>query len=205
MNLNLINQESNVKWFADNGNYTHAINYNINEYSMVVDVGGYIGLWADLIIEKYNPYITIVEPIKDFYDQLCNKFKDNPKVTVLNYGISTTNKSDVIYLNGDGTSKYLTNDKPITVNFITIDELLKIIKRDNVELMQINIEGEEFPLLENMIDTGTILKFNNIQVQFHTFIEDAFEKRNNIQKGLEKNNFKKLYDYPFVFEAWSLK
>jgi hypothetical protein len=67
------------------------------------------------------------------------------------------------------------------------------------------LEGEEFPLLENMIDTGSILKFNNIQVQFHTFIEDALEKRNNIQKGLEKNNFKKLYDYPFVFEAWSLK
>lgn len=205
MDLNVINQESNIKWFADNGNYTHAINYDINENSMVVDLGGYLGLWVLLIIEKYNPFITIVEPIKEFYDELCHKFKDNPKVKVLNYGISTINKTDNLYLNGDGTSKYIPNKNPIPVNFITIDELLKIINRDSVDLVQINIEGEEFPLLQNMIDTGTILNFKNIQVQFHTFIEDAIEKRKNIQNGLSKNNFKKLYDYPFVFEGWSLK
>lgn len=205
MDLNLINRQSNEKWFADNGNYTHAINYDINENSMVIDLGGYMGLWADLIIEKYNPYITIVEPIKEFYDELTRKFLNNPKVIVLNYGISDINKIDNLYLNGDGTSKYITNNTPIEVNFITIEELLKIINRDSVELMQINIEGEEFPLLENMLDNGSVLKFDNIQVQFHTFIDNSFEKRINIQNKLEKKGFIKLYDYPFVFEAWSLK
>jgi FkbM family methyltransferase len=205
MDLNLINQESNVKWFADNGNYTHAINYDINENSMVIDIGGYMGLWVDLIIDKYNPYITIVEPIKEFYNELIKKFINNPKVKVLNYGISNVNKIDYLYLNGDGTSKYITNSTPVEVNFITIDKLLGIINRESVELVQINIEGEEFPLLENMIESGSVLKFDNIQVQFHTFIDGAFEKRINIQNKLEENNFKKLYDYPFVFEAWSLK
>lgn len=205
MDLNLINQESNVKWFADNGNYTHAINYDINENSMVIDIGGYMGLWVDLIIDKYNPYITIVEPIKEFYNELIKKFINNPKVKVLNYGISNVNKIDYLYLNGDGTSKYITNSTPVEVNFITIEKLLGIINRESVELVQINIEGEEFPLLENMIESGSVLKFDNIQVQFHTFIDGAFEKRINIQNKLEENNFKKLYDYPFVFEAWSLK
>ena len=204
MDLNLINQQSNQKWFEDNGNFTHAINYNINENSMVIDLGGFKGLWADLIIEKYNPHITIVEPIKEFYEELTKKFLNNPKVRVLNYGISNINKVDNLYLNGDGTSKYITNDRPIEVNFITINELLSIIGRDKIELMQINIEGEEFPLLENMIETGSIVKFDNIQVQFHTFIEDAYNKRINIQNKLEENNFKKLFDYPFVFEGWSL-
>ena len=110
MDLNLINQESNVKWFADNGNYTHAINYDINENSMVIDIGGYMGLWVDLIIDKYNPYITIVEPIKEFYNELIKKFINNPKVKVLNYGISNVNKIDYLYLNGYGTSKYITNN-----------------------------------------------------------------------------------------------
>ncbi len=205
MDLDLINRESNVKWFGDNGNYTHAINYEINENSMVVDLGGYLGLWADLIIEKYNPFITIVEPIKEFYDKLCDKFKDNNKVTILNYGISTTNHVDNLFLNGDGTSKYIHNQTPVSVNFITVEELLKIIDRDYIDLVQINIEGEEFPLLENLIDSGNIIKFKNIQVQFHTFIENAFDRRINIQNGLEQNNFSKLYEYPFVFEGWTLK
>ena len=205
MNLETINEESNKLWFADNGNYTHAINYPVTNDSMVVDLGGYHGLWADVIIEKYNPYMTLVEPIPEFYNKLKEKFKNNPKVTVLNYAVSDENKTGELYLNGDGTSQYETNSKPITVNFITIEEMLEKIGRDRIELIQINIEGEEFPLLNNMMDTGSILKFDNIQIQFHTFIDDAINKRTAIQNRFIENNFDKLYDYPFVFEGWSLK
>lgn len=205
MNINTINEESNKLWFADNGNYTHAIDYPIDSESMVIDLGGYLGLWADVIIEKYNPYITLVEPIPEFYNKLTEKFKDNTKVTVLNYGISDTNKTEDLYLNGDGTSKYETNSKPVSVNFITVEELLEKIGRDTIELIQINIEGEEFPLLNNMMETGSVMKFENIQIQFHTFIDDAINKRENIQNKFIENGFDKLYDYPFVFEGWSLK
>lgn len=205
MNLETINSESNKLWFGDNGNYTHAINYPLNENSMVVDLGGYHGLWADVIIGRFNPYMTLVEPIPEFYNKLKEKFKNNTKVTVLNYGISDVNKSGELYLNGDGTSQYTTNNRPIAVNFITIEEMLERIGRDRIELMQINIEGEEFPLLNNMMDTGSVLKFDNIQIQFHTFIDDAINKRINIQNRFIENNFDKLYDYPFVFEGWSLK
>lgn len=205
MNLDKINQESNRRWFADNGNYTHAINYHLDNNSVVIDLGGYMGLWVDIIIKKYDPYIILVEPVPEFYNLLVNKFKDNKKVTVLNYGISIENKIDKLYLSGDGTSKYLETSKTIDVEFITISELLNKIKKNKIDLIQINIEGEEFNLLDDMIINGDILKFQNIQVQFHTFIENALSKRENIQKELLNNNFKKIYDYPFVFEGWSQK
>jgi FkbM family methyltransferase len=205
MDLNRINYESNILWAKDNGNFTHSINYNIDENSVVIDLGGYRGLWADVIIDKYNPYIVLVEPIPEFYEFLKNKFKDNSKVTVLNYGISDTLKKGELFLNGDGTSKYNVNDKSISVDFIDIEHLLKIINRDKIDLMQINIEGEEFNLLNNMINTGSVLKFKNIQIQFHTFVEDAMNRRIILQNRLSENNFIKLYDYPFVFEGWSLK
>lgn len=205
MNLETINEESNKLWFGDDGNNTHALNYPLTEDSMVVDLGGYLGKWADMLIAKHNPYMTLVEPIPEFYNKLKEKFKNNPKVTVLNYAVSDVNKTGELYLNGDGTSQYETNNKPITVNFITIEEMLEKIGRDRIELMQINIEGEEFTLLNNMMDTGSVLKFDNIQIQFHTFIDDAINKRTNIQNRFIENNFDKLYDYPFVFEGWSLK
>ena len=205
MNIKTINQESNDLWFRDNGNFTHAINYKIDENSMVIDLGGYFGLWADVIISKYNPYMTLVEPIPEFYNKLKDKFRNNPKVNVLNYGISDVNKVGELYLNGDGTSQYSVNNTPISVNFIKIEKLLDLINRDSVELMQINIEGEEYNLLDDMIETGSISKFKNIQVQFHTFIENSIIRRSEIQNKLVEKNFSKLYDYPFVFEGWSQK
>jgi len=205
INIDTINEESNKLWFRDDGNNTHALNYNIDENSMVIDLGGYLGKWVDIIINKYNPYITLVEPVPEFYNNLVNKFKDNPKVTILNYAISDINKKDYIYLNGDSTSQYTSNNTPIVVEFITIDILLDKIDKDRIDLMQINIEGEEYNLLNYMIDTGTISKFDNIQVQFHTFIKDAIVRREDIQRRLYESNFVKIYDYPFVFEGWSLK
>ena len=35
------------RWFADNGDYTHNINYTLNNDSIVIDLGGYHGFWVD--------------------------------------------------------------------------------------------------------------------------------------------------------------
>jgi FkbM family methyltransferase len=205
MNLETINQESNDLWFGDDGNNTHALNYPLNENSTVVDLGGYHGKWATSIIDKYNPYMVLVEPIPQFYELLKSKFANNPKVTVLNYGVSSENTNGFLFLNGDGTSMHLERGNKIPVEFITIELLLDKIGKKQVELIQINIEGEEFNLLDNMMKTGLVRRFNNLQIQFHTYIDDAINKRSNIQHMFVENGFEKLYDYPFVFEGWSLR
>jgi FkbM family methyltransferase len=75
-------------WSRDNGNYTHALNYPLNENSIVVDLGAFHGVWASQIIEKYNPNVFLFEPVKEFYDYLVDKFQNNPKVKIFNYGIA---------------------------------------------------------------------------------------------------------------------
>jgi FkbM family methyltransferase len=192
------------QWIQDNGNNTHAITYPLNENSTVVDLGGFHGVWADQIISKYNPNIFLFEPIPAFYEILKTKFSNNPKVKVFNFGISTSNHEGVLYLNEDGTSKYVVNNTPVKVNFITVTKLLELIGCETVDLIQINIEGEEYELLKQMLENKTSNNFKNIQIQFHTYVENAVEKRSKIQVGLSEN-FNKLYDYPFVFEGWTLK
>jgi len=56
--------------------------------------------------------------------------------------------------------------------------------------------------LENMLETGSINKFKNIQIQFHMGIEGDVERRNKIRAGLQNNGFKNKFDYPFVWESW---
>lgn len=194
----------NDMWNRDNGNYTHALNYPLNEDSIIVDLGAFHGVWASQIIEKYNSNVFLFEPVKEFYDYLVNKFQNNPKVKVFNYGIATDHRMDTLYLRGDGTSKYLTGGNAVVVEFISVEKMFELIGTDKIDLAQINIEGEEFPVLEKIIENKTINKFNHLQIQFHTFIENAETRRENIQKGLSES-FDKMFDYPFVFEGWKLK
>jgi hypothetical protein len=81
--------------------------------------------------------------------------------------------------------------------------LLEYWGLDMVDLIQINIEGDEYPVLESLIEDGLINRFKNIQIQFHHGIDNDIERRNSIRNGLLKNGFKEKFNYPFVWESWT--
>ena len=191
-------------WAEVDGNNTLAITYPLDASSMVIDLGGYHGVWASQIIAKYNPYMVLVEPVPEFYDYLKAKFQDNPKVTVFNYGVSAYRHNSILYLRADGTSKYIKTDRNIPVQFVTIQDILHNINETSIDLMQINIEGEEYLLLEQMLDDASILQFEFLQIQYHGGVDDYAERRLKIQERMSEW-YTKNYDYPFVFEGWERK
>jgi hypothetical protein len=195
---------SNINnWFSSNGDNTFSVQHELNEDSYVVDLGAYTGVWADKIIKKYNPNIILLESVPEFYNILVEKYKNNKKVHILNCGISDKNTTQKIYLDKDASSVYKKTDNFIDIKMITIEKLFEIFSLNKIDLIQINIEGEEYSLLENLADLKyTIQKINSIQVQFHDFIENCQNRRNNIQNLLIENNFIKIYDFPFVWECW---
>lgn len=190
------------RWFADRGDYTHNITYELNENSIIMDLGGYTGVWAKQMIDKYNPNVYILEPIPKFYNIMVDKFKDNDKVHLLNIGVGVKNEKSQIFLNGDATSSNIKNGNPVDVTFKNMETILNELGLNNVDLLQINIEGDEYLLLDNIIENGLVNKFKNIQIQFHLSVDNAVEKRNKIREGFKKNNFKLKFDYPFVWESW---
>jgi FkbM family methyltransferase len=200
-----LNEIEVKRWFSDRGDYTHNITYDLNENSVVIDLGGYTGLWVEQMVKKYNPNVYIVEPIEQFYNVIVDKFKHNNKVNVLNVGVSDEDKDGVIYIQGDATSVNLSNGESVGVKFNKMETLLNQWKLNEVDLIQINIEGDEYLLLEDMLKTGIINRFKNIQVQFHYGIDGDIERRENIQKGLINNGFKLNFNYPFVWESWGVK
>lgn len=199
-----LNTQEITRWFKDQGDYTHNITYDLTEESIIMDLGGYNGAWAQQMIEKYNPYVYILEPVNKFYDSMINKFLNNKKVKLLNVGVGVEDTDGVIFMDGDGTSSNLVSGESINVKINTVDTILKKFNLSNIDidLIQINIEGDEYPLLENMIEVGSIKKFKNIQIQFHLGIVNDIERRNNIRKGLIENGFELNFDYPFVWESW---
>lgn len=104
----------------------------------------------------------------------------------------------------DATSEYGVSTKIEKIRLVNINDILDKYKIKVVDLLKLNIEGGEYDLLEYLIETDMIKKFKNIQVQFHRSV-NAFEARaNRIQQAL-RGTHKLTYQYPFVWENWSLK
>lgn len=202
--IRTVNQEIG-KWFQDKGDETHILNYDLNEHSIVMDLGGYTGVWIEGVINKFNCNSYVIEPIGEFYDVMVEKFKDNDKVNLRKVGVGNENTTGSIFLHGDETTTHTkSGGEEVSVEFRTMDNVLNKWGLTDVDLLQINIEGEEYPLLEYMIEHDLLKHFKNIQIQFHYIgMEgDVITRRENIQEGLRKKGFTQSYNYEFVWESW---
>ena len=107
-----------------------------------------------------------------------------------------------IYLSDDGTS--LINKSNVSEKVRLTDCLAFLKKFKSVDLISINIEGEEYKNLNRLIEGGLIKRIKFLQIQFHDFVPAAKAKRSRIIKKILKSHTVR-YSYPFVWESFEKK
>ncbi|MCK5819850.1 MAG: FkbM family methyltransferase [Psychromonas sp.] len=154
---------------------------------------------------KYQANIYIFEPVLGFYNQIKKRFLDNAKIHTYNYGLSDVNEKIDICIDNDASSTKITDiEMSESIQLKSIVEFIENNRIHKIDLIKINIEGGEFDLLPSLLDHEIITKVDNLQIQFHEFIENSETKRNNIRKQLEKTH-ELTYDYYFIWENWKIK
>lgn len=196
-------QEFN-RWISDNGDNTLRLDYELNPNSVVIDAGAYLGDFAYNINLKYNCIVFALEPIKDFYDSMEERFSQNPKVIPLNYALTNSTSEFDISLDGDASSFTFDDLKSCKVLGKDVKEFIEENNVDNIDLVKLNIEGAEFDLLDRIIELGLLPKIKNLQVQFHRHIPDCQAKRSIITEHLLKTH-KRTWNYDWIWENWQLK
>ena len=189
------------QWFKDNADATLRLDYPLTEQSIVFDVGGYRGEWASRISERYNPYIFVFEPVPAYFAVIKEKLDRNTKIRVHNYGLSDKTETQRISILGDASSTFRQDGDRITINLRDIWAYINEEEIQKIDLIKINIEGGEYPLLDRMLQQGIVEKCTDIQVQFHEFVPKAKSLREEIRKRLNQTHYL-TYDYPFVWENW---
>jgi len=192
-----------MAWFKIKGDDTLRLDYGLNEDSVVLDVGGYLGEWSSDIFSMYCPIIHIFEPVDDFYQQLKKRFLKNPKIIIHHQGLSDQTKKANIFLDNDGSSTHKNGEQKQKIELISAADFFVNNNIKSVDLMKINIEGEEYDLIEHLISNELIKKISNLQVQFHDFVPDAGKRKDKIQEQL-KITHHLTYQYPFVWENWEI-
>ena len=195
------------QWYRDNGEEKLRLDYELNENSLVFDLGGHVGDFALSIYNKYKCNIYIFEPVDEFYKEIEKKFENNSKVKIFNFGLTNINEDVEISLNDTSSSVFIENKsnlKKQTIKLVSISEFLNEYKINKINLLKINIEGGEFDVLPELYNNSIINKIDNLQIQFHEFINDSTRKREEIQNNLSKTH-ELTYNYYFVWENWKLK
>jgi FkbM family methyltransferase len=200
MCLKYFDEKELKRWFDDDGDNTHRINYDINEKSIVLDIGGYTGHWSEKIHEKYKCKIHIYEPVNEYFNKICYKFKQNNNIKVYNYGASNKNTNTFITHNEASSSLFIEGNSREKIELKDINLIIDELLVEKIDLIKINIEGSEYELLESISDYN-IYKVKNFQIQFHKIGDNFEEKRNSIRSRLSKTH-KITYNYEFVWENW---
>ena len=188
-------------WVAVKGDETHIFDHVLDENSIVLDIGGHLGSFTDGITKKYNCKVFYFEPVGEFYISAKHRFANNEKISVFPLGLSDQTGEKVIYYNQYASSMYDKTSLKFNINCITLDKIMVDNNIEFIDLIKINIEGEEYKVLEYMIKNNLIEKCGNLQIQFHKNVPNFQERYDFIKKELEKTHHSTYY-YPFVWENW---
>ena len=185
------------KWYQDNGDNTFRLDYPwLNQDSVVVDIGARHGSWSDLIRNRYSPEIFCFEVVSEFCKELKNK----------GYNVfhnAVYDKSGIVEIGIDqGEGSIFHNENSFSVESIESSKIFDLIHREQIDLIKINVEGAEYPILDNLIKSGRIKNIKNLQVQFH-LIENHENEYHRISEELKKTH-KITWQYPFVWENWEI-
>jgi len=191
-------------WFEANGDKTFRVEYDLNENSIVFDLGGYEGQWSSDIHARYCCNIYIFEPVTSFADSIKLRFARNSKIHVFAFGLSGLNTTVKLCMGNDATSQYKDNGTHLDVVLVKASDFFAQQAIKAIDLMKVNIEGGEYELLEHLLDSGFVVNIRDIQIQFHDFVPEAERRMKCIQERLSETHYL-TYSYPFVWENWRNK
>lgn len=196
------------RWFADKGDKTLRLDYPfLNQDSVVFDLGGYMGDFAQDIHQKYGCKVYLFEPHPEFYRKCVQRFEGNDKIFPLNFGVSDENGKFTLSDSLDGSSFLNPNHAEGELLECELREFFAVLSDlgvEHIHLMKLNIEGGEFPLLQHIADRDALDTVEAYQIQFHSFIEGADARRDRILSALAKTH-KQTWCYKFVWENWTKK
>lgn len=203
-----VSERNKKEWYRIKGDSTLRVDYNLSPKDVVIDVGGYEGNWAAEIVARYGCRVFVFEPVPEFVSMLHKRFRNNPNVKILDYGLGDKNETVEFFSMEEASSLHRSASKhkgseKISAQIRNAPEAFKELGITEIALMKINIEGGEYFLLPSLFSAGWFPRIRNIQVQFHDFIENSDKKLADIRSALGKTH-RQTWCYDYVWENWSV-
>ncbi len=178
--------------------------YPLSPDSIVIDAGGFDGCYSEELAKRYDCHIHVFEPVPRFRDQCVERLARFPKVKVHQYGVGGKTEFVPFHLQNNSTGRFATGREVIEVSLQPLNAIFAKYGIGAADLAKINIEGGEFDVLENAIETGIIGRVTNWQIQWHPCANDALMRYSRLQKELAKTH-ELTRDSGWTWQGWTLR
>lgn len=175
------------------------LTYPLSPSSLVVDAGGYKGDWAAEISRRYGCEVHVFEPVGEYHRRIVERFARNTQIVVHHAGLSNEDCSVEFGIQNDSTGRFATAEERERVRLL--DAALVVAGMGDIDLMKLNIEGSEFPVVERLISSDMIGRVRDLQVQWHACAPDAHSRFDELQVALARTHFL-TFDSQWVWQNW---
>jgi FkbM family methyltransferase len=161
---------------------------------IIIDLGGCKGDFVKPYIDDSNNTIYIFEPFPHNADIIQRDFGN--RVHLIRNLVGSKNGTVDFYLTFAEQGVYfrpsILNDKPdvytdsISLSMVKLSDWWKQNLSCDVDLLKVDIEGAEYDVFEDLLDTGIINRFKKIIFEEHAFHREKDGKRIGIASIQDK-------------------
>jgi len=182
----------------------------IPDNSIVVDIGANIGVFAIYAASTArNTTVYAFEPAKDSFDCLLRNVKLNGVERVVhpfNLGVSAKKEKRKLFLASLSPFHSLysrsINQEFISINCISLNDILEQNKIDRVDVLKVDCEGAEFEILRGLSD-GNFRRIKEIRMEYHNQHDRRYSV-SELETFLEQKGFKRVFFREFLDQAGNI-
>jgi FkbM family methyltransferase len=151
--------------------------FSLGNSPLIVDIGGNIGLFAICALQRWPASrILTFEPEPSNFKLLRTNIEKNcfqDRVTAVEMAVSAEQATVSLHLspsNVGGHSLVASHQstRKLAVAATTLTDILQRSGQDRIDLLKLDCEGSEFPILYNC-PGRTLAKIKNLAIEFHDF------------------------------------
>lgn len=190
-----------ARWRRDGMERRRRIFEGLGDKPVMLDFGGFEGNWAAEMHAAYGARVHVFEPHPSFAASIARRFDGNGDIVTHPLALGGADGELVLSDDGDASSAMRDGISAVRGLVRAATPYLDTLGLERVDVAKINIEGGEYDLLPELIESGWIGKIDRVQVQFHLFTPDEIRRRDAIRDGLSRTHFCE-WEYAFVWEQW---
>ena len=200
-------------FYRGGGNNQLYADLHLCQADLVIDAGGYKGEWTAGMLTRYGCRCELFEPVPAFAEDCRTLYLFNDRVRVHQAALGGSNRTTTFSLADNGTSEFrgAADSDSFSAEVRGISDLLSALDTAGdlspgagaVGVLKLNIEGGEYEVLENLLETGAIDRMRCLLIQFHRQPQGWEARYQRIVDGLRKTH-EPIWRYPMVWEKWLL-
>lgn len=174
----------------------------------IVVFGGFLGDSVQAWLKRVpDSKVIVFEPVNVFAKQIKKRFAGE-NVETHAFGIGAKNEKRIFKILGESTyssslDRFINESKSVDsreVEFLPILEVAPMFPEE-IGVMEINIEGGEYELIDLLVQNNIIANTEFLFVQFHDIGQDTISSISS-SRALLSQTHEMVWSYELIWELW---